>query len=71
MSIKMWETCPGVAQWVGHCPANRNVASSIPHQATAWVAGQVPGWGCVRGNQVMFLCHIDVFSLLSPLPKNK
>ena len=33
-----------------------------PARAHAWVAGQVPGWGCwqpVRSYQSMFLSHID------------
>ena len=32
----------------------------FPIGAHAWVAGQVPSWGCVRGNQLMFLSHTDV-----------
>ena len=47
----------------------------------AWVVGQVPGWGHARGNQSMFLLHINVssppfpplfpssFSLPSPFSK--
>ena len=31
----------GIAQWVGHCPANQKVAGLIPSQAHAWI----PGWG--------------------------
>ena len=46
----------GVAQWIEHPTAKQNVASLIPVRAHAWVSGQVPGWGCVRGNQSMFLC---------------
>ena len=33
----------GVAQWVGHCPADKKVASSIPGQGT--------GLGCRRVRQ--------------------
>ena len=41
---------------------------------SAWVVGQVPSWGRVRGNWSRFLSHIDVslpFSFPSPLSKNK
>ena len=31
-----------------------------PVRAQAWVADQVPGWGPARGNQWMFLFHMDV-----------
>ena len=60
----------GVAQWAGHCPANRKVTGSIPSQGTCLVVGQVPGWGCGRGNRSMFLSLIDVsLSLfLTPSP---
>ena len=45
----------GMAQWLEHPPANQKVAGSIPSQGTclgffAWVVGQVPRWGCARGN---------------------
>ena len=32
----------------------------FPVGAHAWVAGEVPSWGCVRGNWSMFFSHIDV-----------
>ena len=32
----------------------------FPVRAHAWVLGQVPRWGDVRGNQSMYLLHIDV-----------
>ena len=54
----------GVAQWTECQPVNQRVTSSIPVRAQAWVAGQVSYWGCVRGNQTMFLSLS--FSLLSP-----
>ena len=46
----------------------------FPVRTHAWVAGQVPSWGCARGNQLMYLSHTDVSlppSLPSPLSKNK
>ena len=32
----------------------------FPVRAHAWVAGQVPSWGCERGNCLMHLSHTDV-----------
>ena len=42
----------------------------FPVRAHAWGAGQVPSWGHARGNQWMYLSHIDV-SLPPFPPKNK
>ena len=42
----------------------------FPVRAHAWVVGQVPIWGCVRGNQSMFLWHIDVSLPLFLLPSS-
>ena len=39
----------GVAQLGGYHPAKQRVASWIPGQTHAWVAGLVPGWGTCRG----------------------
>ena len=61
-----------VSQWVGHCPKNQGVASSMvpfPVTAHAWVASQVPSWGHARGNQLMFVSHTSVlFPFISPSP---
>ena len=59
----------GVAEWIVHRPANQRVLGSIPHQAQAWVAGQVPRSGAHERQP-----HIDIsllLSLPSPLSKNK
>ena len=64
----------GVAQWIAHQPENTNVASLIPSQGTCLGCGMVPSWGHVRGNQLMYLSHINVsfpLSLPSHLSKNK
>ena len=45
----------GVAQSVGHCPAKQKVVRLIPGQAHAWVVGQVPDWGRMRGSRGMCL----------------
>ena len=46
----------------------------LPVRTHAWVAGQILGWGHVRGNQSKFIFHINVslpLFLPSPLSKNK
>ena len=35
----------GVVQWVGHCPANRNITVSIPDQDTCLACWLGPWWG--------------------------
>ena len=59
----------GVAQWIECCPDNQRVASSVPSLAHAWVVGQVPSKGHVRGNHTLILLSIS-FSLPSSLSKN-
>ena len=51
---------------------NRSVAGSFrfPVRAHAWVVGQVPSGGCVRGNHTLMFLFLS-FSLPSPLSKNK
>ena len=51
-------------------PTGRSPVQS-PLRAHAWVVGQVPNRGCVRGNQSMFLLYMFVFLPSSPLSKNK
>ena len=46
----------------------------FPVRAHTWVAGQIPRWGCVRGNWLIYFPHIHVslpLSLSSPPSKNK
>ena len=46
----------GVAQRIERQPETQRVASSIPSRAHAWVVGQVPSRGHMRGNHtLMFL----------------
>ena len=40
----------GMAQWIEHQPANQGSLVQFPIKAHAWVAGQVPSLGGVRGN---------------------
>ena len=42
----------------------------FPVRAQAWVAGQVPSRGCVRGNHTLMFLSFSFF-LPSPLSKNK
>ena len=50
----------GAAQWIELGLANQRVTSLIPSQGTAWVAGQVPSRGCVRGNHTLMLSLIHI-----------
>ena len=59
-----------MAQWTECWPVNQRVASSIPSQGTCLVVGQVPSWGCGRGNHILMFLSLS-FSLPSPLSKNK
>ena len=60
----------GVAQWIEHGLQTKGALVRFPVGAHAWVAGQVPSGGHVRGNHtLMFPCLS--FSLPSPLSKNK
>ena len=59
----------GMAQWIELWTAKQKVAGSFPVRAHAWVVGQVPNRGHVKGNHtLMFLSFF--FSFPSPL-KNK
>ena len=50
-----------VAQWIEGQPGNqRGSLVQFPVWAHAWVAGWVPSWGHARGNQSIFLSHINV-----------
>ena len=40
----------------------------FPVRARAWVVGQVPSWGGVRGNQFMYLSCMCLSLSFSPLP---
>ena len=66
-----------VTQWIEHQTAHQRVAGSIPSQGTCpgWGPGpQFGGRGCARGNQAMYLLHVDIsllFFLPSHLSKNK
>ena len=59
-----------VAQWIEHRPVNQKVASSIPSQDTCLGCGPGPWLGAVRGNQSMYLSHMDVSLplFLPPVP---
>ena len=59
-----------VVQWIECWPKNRRVTSSIPSQGTCLGCRQVPGWGHVRGNLLMYINHNDVSlpPFLPPFP---
>ena len=59
--------------WLSGLSAGLRTKGSVvwfPVRAHAWVAGRVPGSGCVRGNQSMCLSHIKVSlpRFLPPFP---
>ena len=49
-----------VAQWIEHWPVNQKVTGLIPSQGTCLGHRPDPGWGAVRGSQMIFLSHINV-----------
>ena len=49
-----------MARWTECQPGNWKVVVRFPVRACAWVVVQVPSRGCARGNQLMYLSHIDV-----------
>ena len=65
-SIKMREKAlASVDQWIECWSANQKVGS-IPLRVHAWVVSQVPSCGYARGNQSMFLSHMDGCISFSP-----
>ena len=75
-TVQPWLVC--LSEWSVSLWTERSPVWS-PVRAHAWVAGQVPGWGCVRGHcfsltQWCFspsLCPSLSLSLPSSLSKNK
>ena len=57
--------------WLTRLSAGLWVERSLvwfPVRTHAWIAGQVPSWGCVRGNQLVSLSLMDVYLPLFLLP---
>ena len=66
-----FKRCLSSPDWCGSLgwviPQTQQLPVQCPARAHAWLSGQVPRWGCVRGNQLLFLsCSV---SLPSPLSK--
>ena len=59
----------GVAQWNEQGLRTKGSPVQFPVGAHAWVAGQVPQWGHVRGNHALMFLSLS-FSLPFPLSKN-
>ena len=61
-------TWPVWLSWLGHLPVDllkgHKFDSPPGHMPGLWVPSPVRA--CTRGNQLMFLSHIDVFAPLSP-----
>ena len=60
----------GVAQCIEHGLWIKVFSVWFPIGAHAWVVGQVPSGGNVRGNHTLMFLSLS-FSLTSPLSKNK
>ena len=58
------------AQWIEHWPVSQRSPVQFPLRAHAWVAGQVPTQGHMRGTLTLMFLSLS-FSLPSPLPENK
>ena len=54
----------GEAQWLSASLQIKGLLVGFPVRAHAWVAGQVPSWGCVRGNRTLMFLSLS-FSLPS------
>ena len=65
-TVQPWLVC---LSGLGVIPRTERSLVRLPVRARAWVVGQVPSWGRVRGNQLMFLSL--PLSLPSSLSENK
>ena len=55
-----YKLSPDRLSWSGVIPQRERSLVRLLVRAHAWAAGLDPGWGHVRGNQLMFLSHINV-----------
>ena len=46
-------TWPTWLSWLDVVLQSKGLLVRFPVRAHAWVAGLVPGWGCVRGNRLI------------------
>ena len=60
----------GIAQWIEPRLRTRESLVRFPVRAHAWVVGQVPSGGHVKGNHTLMFLSLS-FSLPSPLSKNE
>ena len=63
-------TLAGVAQWIERRLRTKGLLVQFLVRAHAWVAGQVPSGGHMRGDHALIFLSLS-FSLPSPLSKNK
>ena len=69
--IRKWNwALAGVAQWIECGLQTKGSPVLLPVRAHAWVAGQVPSGGHVRGNLTLMFLFLS-FSLPCPLSKMK
>ena len=60
----------GVAQWIESELLTKGLPVQFPVRAHAWIAGQDPSEGHVRGNHTLMFLSLPI-SLPFPLSKNK
>ena len=63
--INIYIALAGVAQWIGCRLQTKGSPVRFPVWAHAWVAGQVPNGGHIRGNHTLMFLSLS-FSLPSP-----
>ena len=68
--LKIVSVLACVAQWIERGLGTKGLPGQFPVRAHAWVAGQVPSGGYVRGNHTLMFLSLFV-SLPFPLSKNK
>ena len=69
--IKKKGVLTGVTQWIEHQSVNeRDAGVQFQDRAHAWVVGQVPWRGCIRGNHTLMFLSLSFF-LPFPLSKSK
>ena len=66
--LKNWALA-GVAQWIEQGLQTKGLPVWFPVRENAWVVGQVPISGCLRGNHTLMFFFFSFPSL--PLSKNK
>ena len=62
--LKAWRALAGIPQWIECGLQTKGSPAGFPVRAQAWVVGQVPSGGHVRGNHIMMFLSL----FLPPFP---